>query len=100
MKPGTPMHVTYTLDDDLEAQDTRAIEVTLHLPDGTRRWCCFMTPAALAACGDQLDGTDIRIHYGSPHMIVVAGRLTEDTIARTLQQIDRAGEIERCSLPV
>lgn len=94
------MPITYTLDDDLEAQDTRAIEVTLHLPDGTRRWCYFMTPAALAACGDPLDGTDIRIHYGSPHMIVVAGQLTEDTIARTLQQIDRAGEIERCSLPV
>lgn len=66
--------------------------------DGTRRTCFFMTPAALTACGDWIDDTQIRIHYGSPHMIVVAARLTQDTIERALQHIARAGEIEKCSL--
>lgn len=92
------MMLTFTLCDDLESQDSRAIEVMLHMCDGTRRWCFFMTPSALAACGDWIDGTQVRIHYGAPHMIVVAGRLTEDTIEQALQQIARAGEIEKCSL--
>lgn len=92
------MMLTFTLCDDLESQDSRAIEVMLHMCDGTRRWCFFMTPSALTACGDRIDDTQIRIHYGSPHMIVVAERLTEDTVERALQQIALAGEIEKCSL--
>ncbi len=88
----------FTLCDDLATQDTGAIEVELHMRDGTRRWCFFMTPASLTACGDWIDGTQIRIYYGAPHMIVVAERLTQDTIERALQHIARAGEIEKCSL--
>jgi len=92
------MFQSFTLCDDLDTQDSSAIEVVLHMRDGTRRWCFFMTPSALATCGDRVNNTQIRIHYGSPHMIVVAERLTEDTIERALQQIARAGEIEKCSL--
>lgn len=91
------MFMTFTLCDDLDTQDSSAIEVLLHMRDGTQRACFFMTPAALTACGDWIDGTQIRIHFGSPHMIVVAGRLTQDTIERALQHIARAGEIEKCS---
>lgn len=91
------MFQSFTLCDDLKTQDTGAIEVVLHMRDGTRRWCFFMTPSALAACGDRIADTPIRIHFGSPHMIVVAERLTEDTIERALQHIARAGEIEKCS---
>lgn len=94
------MFLTFTLCDDLEIQDTGAIEVDLHMCDGTRRWCYFMTPAALAACGDWIDGTQARIHYGAPHMIVVAGRLTEDLIEQALKHIARAGDIEKCSQPI
>lgn len=94
------MFQTFTLRDDLATQDTGAIEVDLHMRDGTRRWCYFMTPTALAACGDWIDGTQTGIHYGVPHMIVVAGRLTEDIIERALKHIARAGDIEKCSLPI
>lgn len=91
------MPLTFSLDDDLETQDAGAIEVTLHMADGSRRWCYLMTPTALASCGDRLDGTTVRIHYGAPHMIVVAGRLTEDIVDRVLRRMARAGDIEKCS---
>ena len=44
------------IEDDLAGQDRGAIEVTLTLSDGGRRWCFFMTPAALETCGDWIDG--------------------------------------------
>lgn len=91
------MFLTFTLCDDLETQDAGAIEVVLHMPDGTQRWCYFMTPIALAACGDRIGDGETRIHYGAPNMIVVSERLTEATIELALQHIARAGEIETCS---
>lgn len=91
---------TITIDDDLSSQDSGGIEVILELENGTRRWCYFMTPKALAACGDWIDGTQIRIHYASPYMIVVADQLTEEVIENALKHIDRAGEIETCSLAI
>ena len=94
------MFQTFTLRDDLATQDTGAIEVELQMRDGSRRGCFFMTPTALAACGDWIAGTQVRIHYGAPHMIVVAGRLTEDFIEQALQHIASAGHLEKCSLPI
>lgn len=94
------MFQSFILRDDLATQDTGAIEVELHMRDGTRRWCYFMTPSALAACGDWIEGTPIRIHYGAPHMIVVAGRLSEDLIEQALKHIARAGEVVRCTRPI
>ncbi|MDD4930278.1 MAG: hypothetical protein PHP85_13510 [Gallionella sp.] len=91
---------TFTIDDDLSSQESRGIEVILQLENGTRRWCYFMTPGALAACGDWIDGTQIRIHYAAPYMIVVACQLTEDVIENALKHIDRAGEIEKCTLAI
>jgi hypothetical protein len=92
------MLLSFTLRDALETQGTGAIEVDLQMLDGTRRWCFFMTPAALTCCGEWIDDTPVRIHYGAPHMIVLAGPLTEALIARALQHIARRGEIEKCSL--
>ncbi len=94
------MFQTFTLRDDLATQDTGAIEVELHMRDGSRRWCFFMTPTTLAACGDRIDNTLVRIHYGAPHMIVVAERLTEDLIEQALKHMARAGDLEKCSLPI
>lgn len=92
------MLLGFTLRDDLEIQESCAIEVDLHMRDGTRRWCFFMTPAALASCGDRIDETRVRIHYGAPHMIVLTERLSEESIDRALQHIARHGDIEQCSL--
>ena len=88
---------SFTIDDDLAAQDSLGIEVTLHLENGERRWCYFMTPTALATCGDWISGTRIRFHFGAPHMIVVAGRLDRPTIERALRDIENRGELRESS---
>jgi hypothetical protein len=91
---------SFTIQDDLAAQDTGAVEVALELMSGERRWCSFMTPAALSACGDFVSGTTIRYHYGAPHMIVVAGHLDRPLIERVLHELAERGELLQCSLPV
>ena len=89
---------SFTIDDDLAAQDNGAIEVTLSLADGNRRWCFFMTPAALSRCGDWVEGTQVRFHYDAPHMIVVSATLDHALIERVLQDLDRQGLLVKCSL--
>ncbi|MDP6546552.1 MAG: hypothetical protein QGH60_21445 [Phycisphaerae bacterium] len=88
------------IEDDLSMQDHGAIEVTITLSDGKYRWCYFMTPAALEACGDWVDGTRIRFHFGSPHMIVVAETLTEDLITKALHCIEQRGEVLDCTMAI
>ena len=51
-------------------------------------------------CGDWIDGTRTPIHYNTPHMIVVSGRLDEEVIERALRHIDGRGELESCSMPL
>jgi len=91
---------SFSIDDDLNGQLTGAIEVTLVLPNGARRWCFFMRPEALSACGDFIGNTNLRFHYGAPHMIVVAGELNPQVIEQTLKQLELHGELENCSLPI
>jgi hypothetical protein len=91
---------SFTIDDNLEAQVSRAIEVTLLFDGGVRRWCYFMRVEALMACGDWIDGTQTRVHYGAPHMIVVAGALSREVIELALKHIEAQGELEQCSLPL
>ena len=90
---------SYSIDDDLAEADRGAIEVTVTLADERRRWCFFMTPAALAACGDWVAGTRVRLHLGEPHMIVVT-EITPDVIERVLRQLESSGALERRTLPV
>ena len=88
------------IEDDLSIQDHAAIEVTITLSDGKCRWCYFMTPTALQACGDWIDGTRIRFHFGAPYMIVVAETLTEDIINKALQCIEQSGEVLDCTMAI
>jgi hypothetical protein len=92
------MRESFTIDDGLAAQDAGAIEVTLNLADGSRRWCLFMTPVALAACGDWVEGTRIRYRYDAPHTVVVAATLDHSIIERVLRDLDKHGLLVRCSL--
>ncbi len=94
------MLASYTIRDDLSGQDEGAIEVIVHLKDGGQRWCFFMTPAALTICGDWIDGTRIPIHYASPYMIMVAGRLDEAIIGAALRHLDTRGDLIACSMPL
>jgi hypothetical protein len=90
---------SYTIEDDLARAHEAAVEVTVTLADERRRWCFFMTPAALAACGDVVEGTRVRLHLGEPHMIVVS-ELTPDVIERVLRELEAAGELVRRTLPL
>lgn len=83
---------------DLASQHTRAVEVVIRLHDGRSRWCYFMTPQALTNCGDWIDGTQIRVHYGMPHVVVVAAPLDEALIGRALRHIEREGRLEECTM--
>ncbi len=81
------------IEDDFSIQDVGAIEVIVNLNSGERRWCYFITPTALQNCGDWIDGTKIRFHFGSPHMIVVAAKLNKTLIEKALRDIDNHGDI-------
>jgi hypothetical protein len=91
---------TFEIEDDLSTQDSGAIEVTVTLRDGARRWCFFMTPTALSNCGDRIDDTPVRFHFGAEHMIVVSAELDENIIEKALKDIDRRGELLECTRSV
>ena len=95
-----PVLESFTIDNDLAIQTSGGVEVTLRLKGLSPRWCYFIRPEALAACGDWIPGTTTRFHYGSPHMIVVAGELNAETIGQALRGIDALGHLEECSLPL
>ncbi|HEY1016727.1 MAG TPA: hypothetical protein VGE07_28705 [Herpetosiphonaceae bacterium] len=94
-----PMLREIKIDDDLAESDRSGIEVTISFSDGQRRWCFFMTPAALQACGDQIDGSDVFIHYDAPHRIIVSD-ISAPIIEAALRQIERNGALFRCTLPL
>jgi hypothetical protein len=86
------------IEDDISRADRMAVEVRLRLADGSERWCFFMTPSALAQCGDWIPGTKISMHFGELHMFVV-GECTEETITRVLNAVAEAGELLRRTKP-
>ncbi len=55
---------------------TYAVEVTIELESGERRWCFFCTPESLDRFGDFLPNSAIRIHACAAHMIVLSKRDT------------------------
>jgi len=89
---------SFHIDDDLRDAALGGIEVTVTTTHGERRWCYFMTPAGLQACGDWIAGTEVRIHYAS-HMIVVS-EIDEDIVSRALQHLDESGELLACTRAV
>jgi hypothetical protein len=90
---------SYTIDGDLASADQGAVEVTVTFTDERRRWCFFITPAALASVGDWVEGTQVRLHLGEVHMIVVT-ELSRDVVERVLRQLEADGELERRTLPL
>ena len=89
----------YTIDDPIEEPLTGAVEVTIDFGDCGKRWCFFATPQVLASVGDWVDGTQVRVHLGVPHMIVV-GELNEEIIDRVLRQLYAEGELEAHTTPL
>jgi hypothetical protein len=118
-----PSIVSFTLDDPIADTGHDCVEVTVHLSDGQRRWCIFVTanwlvtaisgivePKPIGIDGRQLhqitwldrslaanDGTEFRM-TNAPHMIVVS-ELSAAIVEEALRDIDGRGELERCTRP-
>jgi hypothetical protein len=89
----------YKIDDLIEEPLTGAVEVTIDFGGGRKRWCFFATPQVLAAVGDLVNGTRVRVHLGVSHMIVVS-ELNESIIDRVLRQLHAEGKLERHTIPL
>jgi hypothetical protein len=87
----------FEIQDDPSNADRGAIEVTVTMRDGRRRWCFFMTPEGLGNAGNWIPGTRVRFHYGAAHMIVVSD-IDADIIEKVLSYLDTEGELESCTM--
>jgi hypothetical protein len=88
----------YTIDDSIELPQTCSVEVTVDFPNG-KRWLFFVTPELLAQVGDFVEGTQVRVHLGERHMIVVS-ELSAAVIESVMQQLARSGELEGRTIPL
>jgi len=69
----SPMKIrSIKIEDPIELHKTGAIEVTVFTSTGERRWCFFFTPEGMSSCGNFIEGTSVRFHYGASHMILVS----------------------------
>jgi ribosomal protein S19 len=82
---------SFTIDDNVTS--VGSVEVTIELHNGQQRWCFFITPESLGKVGDFVPDTDVRIHLGVQHMIVVS-QLDEEIIEKALNYIDYQGRLE------
>ena len=80
-------------------QTIHAVEVYLTLTTGEKRWCFFLSPSTVVNCGDYIEGTKVRAHYGAKHMFVLS-EVTENNIRNLLNQIDKNGDILECTIPI
>ncbi len=90
--------LTYTIDDAITNPLTTSVEISLNL-DGQQRWLFFVTPELLANVGDYVEGTEVRVHFGVKHMIIVS-ELSLPVIDKVLQQLYESGELASRSLPL
>jgi hypothetical protein len=81
------------IQDPIESHKSGAIEVELILDNGARRWYFFFTPEGASNCGDFIEGTSVRVHYGVTHMFLVS-EMSKSIIETTLREVEREGEIE------
>lgn len=86
------------IEDPIEHHKTGAIFVTVVMSTGEKRWCFFFTPEGMSSCGDFIEGTSVRFHYGASHMILVS-EISQAIIESELKNIEKLGEIELCTRP-
>lgn len=78
---------------------TYAVEVTIELDSGERRWCFFCTPESLDRFGDFLPNSTVRVHAGAAHMIVLSS-VTQETITAAIGELQRTGELLNATRPL
>jgi len=86
------------IEDPIELHTTIAIEVAIVTTEGGKRWCFFLTPEGISACGDWIEVTKVRFHYGASHMVLFS-EISESIIESALRDIDKQGKIELCTIP-
>jgi len=87
------------IEDTIDSHKERAIEVVLEMNDGEKRWCFFLTPSGASQCGDFIEGTKTRTHYGSAHMFVVSD-ISKKIIESAIKQVENEGNLLKCTLPI
>lgn len=87
------------INDPIEDHKERAIEVHVKLENGAERWCYFLSPEGVSNCGDFINNTQVRLHYGAPHMFVLS-EISENNIREALRMVERDGKLECCTLPI
>ena len=86
--------------DNIKDQISGAIEVEISFVDQESRWCFFINSSSMASFGDSIINTNIKHHYGSTHMIVIAGEITEKIIHDILYDFDQREIINQCTVPI
>jgi len=85
--------------DVLDFPEEGAVEVVITLADGRERWCYFFTPERMSIVGDWVKGTQVRVHLGTNHMIVVS-ELSAGIIASVLNELESSGLLFEHTRPV
>jgi len=80
------------IEDSIEAHTTRAIEVVVEMNDDTKRFCFFLTPQGATNCGDFIEGTKARIHYGALHVFTVSD-ISRAIIESVIKETESKGEL-------
>ena len=86
----------YTIDDEITEPLTCSVEVTINF-GGRKRWLFFATPQLLASVGDRVENTQVRLHLGERHMIVIS-EVSTTIIDAVLRQFHDTGELESRTL--
>jgi hypothetical protein len=89
----------YTIDDTIDNSLTSTVEVTIDFGNAQKRWCFFITLNQLATNGGFVDGTNIRMHLGVSHMIIVS-ELNETVIKNVLEQLFEEGRLTEHTTPL
>lgn len=88
----------YTVDDPITDPLTCSVEVTIDF-GGRKRWLFFATPQLLSSVGDWVPGTQVRLHLGERHMIVVSD-ISPVVIDAVLRHLEAEGELEARTAPL
>lgn len=88
--------LSYTIDDEITDPLACSVEVTIDFGE-QKRWLFFATPQLLASVGDRVAGTQVRVHLGERHMIVVS-ELSTAIVDAVLRELHTTGELESRTL--
>lgn len=86
----------YSIDDEITDPLTCSVEVTIDF-GSNKRWLFFATPQLLASVGNWVLGTQVHLHLGERHMVIVS-ELSTAIIDAVLRQLHADGELESRTL--